>query len=379
MINREQQQFLALLRAGLWDTPAEATLFSGSVNWEAIFTCSVQQTVLGLVAEGINSLPSVYQPPAAIQNKMRSRLTSGIRSHAHFNRVLAELVTMLRQKGICPVLLKGQGVAMDYADPTRRQCGDIDLYIGQEDYERACSLARQQYGTDRHATESEKHYHFSHDGVIIELHRIAERLPAPWHNHRFQHWTQHHLQSNHLRRVEIGGTEIALPPIHFDALYIFNHAWHHFSAGGGIGLRQLCDWVRYLHTFHQEINREELKRNLKAFGIWRAWRIFGCIAVDTLGLPEDEFPFYTSRYVRYGEKMLAMIQQEGNFGFFDASRTRRPDGYIAGKLHSLKRMHLRMGRLFPVYSLSISMTWGRYIYNGIRQVLTDQLPKEKQL
>lgn len=378
-MNAEEQSFFALLRAGLWNSPADATLFSGTTDWDTIFEHAIRQTVLGLVGEGVVTLPVALQPSVSLLSKMQGRLTSGIRTHAQLNRVLADVVGLFERNDIRPVLLKGQGVALNYAEPTRRQCGDIDLYIGKQDYQRVCTIVQQYYGTDPHATESAKHYHFRHEsGVTIELHRIAEQLSLPWHDNRFQRWTVEHLHGNRLRTVEIAGTTINLPPVDFDVLYIFNHAFHHFSEGGGIGLRQLCDWARFLHTFRDEIDREALRRNLKAFGLWRAWRIFGCIVVDVLGLPVAEFPFYTDKYARQGAKMLNMIEREGNFGFFDASRTKRPEGYVAGKLHTFVWMHRRFGRLLSTCFSQTLAAWSNYIYKGVRQVIIDKLTTGKR-
>lgn len=368
---KEQQQFLALLRAGLWDTPAEAELFSGDAHWEGIFTKAARQTVQGLVAKAASTLPPGLQPPVAVLGKARSIVAATIRSHALLNRTLAEAVTMLRQEGIRPVLLKGQGVATNYTEPTLRMCGDIDLYIGQADYYKACLLACQWDEAEETGMESDKHYHFHHDGVTVELHRIAEQLPLSWHNARFQRWTRRHLHGACLRSAVIEGTSVSLPPVNFDTLYIFNHAWHHFSEGGGIGLRQLCDWVRHLHTFRHEIDRDALEYDLRSFGLWRPWRLFSSIAVDVLGLPREEYPFYTGRYTRQASQIVAMIEEEGNFGFFDPSRAERPAGYIAGKRHTLVRMSRRYAKLFALCPREVVAAWVRYLYVGIGQVLKD--------
>lgn len=375
-MNKEQEQFLALLRAGLWDMPADATLFSGRTDWETIFAHASRQTVSGLVAAGIGMLPTAIQPPASVMNRWRNVVTATIRSHALLNHTLAEAMTMFRQNGIHPVLLKGQGVATNYTDPYLRMCGDIDLYIGLQDYDKACEIARQ-WGEAEEGTESEKHYHFKHGNVTVELHRIAERLPLPWINARFQRWTQKHLHGDCLRSVVIENTTISLPPVNFDALYIFNHAWHHFSEGGGIGLRQLCDWVRYLHTFRNEINRKELKQDLKAFGLWHSWQMFGPIAVGRLGLPRAEFPFYTDRYAVQSAQIISMIDEGGNFGFYDRSHTKRPEGYIAGKLHSLRRTSNRFGKLLVFCPKETVAAWVHYLYSGMKQVIIDQLNPSK--
>lgn len=374
------RQFFALLRSGLWDTPADAALFSGPADWDAILTHAARQTVTGLVAAGVASLPAALRPPAPVADKLRGIVTAGIRSHALLNRTLTGIVELLRSNGIRSVLLKGQGVAANYAEPVLRICGDIDLYTGREDYVRAGALVRGWNAAEggEEAAESIKHYHFVHGGVKVELHRIAEQLPLPWRNAAFQRWTCRHLHGDRLRTAVIGDTTVFLPPVNFDALYIFNHAWHHFSQGGGIGLRQLCDWVRYLHTFRDEIDRTALRRDLRAFGLWRPWQVFSVIAVDTLGLPREEYPFYTGRYVRKAARVMKMIEAEGNFGFCDVSRTPRPGGYVAGKLHSLRWMCRRYARLFPLLPAEITVAWGNFLYIGIRQVVADRFTLKRQ-
>lgn len=372
-MNKEWQPFLELLRAALWNRQADASLFSGHTNWEAIMLLAKKQTVTGLVAEAAMKLPTDLQPPTAIGTKMRSVVTTNIRMHSLLNRILADAVTLFAANDIPTILFKGQGVALNYPEPILRMCGDIDLYVGKELYNKACAVADTWGKKNENGTESEKHYHFKHGHAVVELHRIAETLPLPWRNARFQKWTHKHLHEGALRWVMIGGTEVLLPPVQFDALYVFNHLWHHFSEGSGIGLRQLCDWVRYLHTFRQEIDHTTLKHDLRAFGLWKPWRIIGCIAVDVLGLPVTEFPFYTSRYISKANKVLDMIQVGGNFGFHDVSRTERPAGYMAGKMHSFRRMHVRFGKLILISPQDVASAWSRYIYVGIRQVIQDQL------
>ena len=368
-----QTQFLELLRSGLWKLPADASLFTDQTDWDTIVKYAKQQTVLGLVAEGINSLPSDKQPPFYVTSKIRGQLIMIMHSHAKLNSVLQEVVSTLSKQGFSPVLLKGQGIAMNYPEPTLRQCGDIDLYIGREDYERACTFVCEQYGADEDGTESEKHYHFAYKGVVVELHRIAERLPLPKYNKRFLAWSEEHLHGNQLRKVQFGEITVNLPPANFDALYIFNHAWHHFNFGG-IGLRQLCDWVRTLHTFKDEINRTELEHNLKAFGLWNAWEAFGYIAVDALGLPQEEYPFYTSRCSRIGSKVLEIILQEGNFGRANPHRTSRPSGYLAGKLHSFIGTQRRFIHLLPIFPQEVIAVCARYLYLGTKQIFRDMRP-----
>ena len=82
--------------------------------------------------------------------------------------------------------------------------------------------------------------------------------------------------------------------------------------------------------------------------------MFGYIAVNTLGLPADEMPFYDPKYKKAAKKVLELIMLEGNFGKENMKGYNRPKGYIAGKWYSFKKRfgrNFRVLRIFPKESL----------------------------
>lgn len=368
--NSSRYDFLALLRGGLWNTPLTGISITGEARWNSVFQVAVSQSVWGLVADAVNRMDADSQPPLETLRRLNYMLSRNRLTHARLNDTLVKAVAMFNQGGVHPILLKGQGVATYYHDSTLRQCGDIDLYIGMADYRKACLLAKT-WGEDEERTESEKHYHFAHNGVSVELHRIAEVLPNSRQDKLFQRWTNGMLTPEKCRTLLFGDTKVMVPPSDFEVLYIFNHAYHHFLSGG-VGLRQLCDWGLALHTFKDGIDREALEKRLKDFGLWRGWQIFGCIAVDVLGLPQRELPFYNPAYRKDAGKVMELIFQSGNFGFHDPSRTKRPNGYVAGKWHTFRWTHRRFYRLFPIFPTEIAAAWSRYISKGLRQIIKDK-------
>lgn len=334
-MNLEREQFLALLRAGLWGRPTALPPTGKPTRWDDIIGMASRQTVIGLVADAITHLPEADRPDGRRIAQLQALVVRNHQAHQRLNRQLIETVNLFRDHGIRPILLKGQGVARLYPNPLLRQCGDIDLYIGPEDYGKARDLIERHYGKDPRNHESLKHYHAHHQGLSIELHRVAERLANPIYDHRFQAWTRRYLHDTAPTLVEINGTAIEVPHPLFNALYLFHHAWHHFISSG-IGLRQLCDWSLCLHTYRETIDHERLRADLKALGLIRPWRLFAHIAVVRLGLPEAECPLYSDRYARQAEKALDMIMHSGNFGHYDPTRQGRPASYLGGKWFSLK-------------------------------------------
>ena len=369
-MNLERERFLALLRAGLWNKPTDLPSSDKPIHWANIMSMATRQTVIGLVANAIAQLPEAEKPDQQRIAQLQALLVCNHQAHQRLNRQLVETVSLLRENGLSPILLKGQGIAQLYSNPFLRQCGDIDLYIGLEDFEKARELIEQHYGKDPKNHESLKHYHAHYQGLSIELHRIAERLANPIYNNRFQAWTRHYLHEAQPTCIQINGSQIEIPHPQFNVLYIFHHAWHHFISSG-IGLRQLCDWSLSLHSYRNTIDQEQLHADLKAFGLIRPWQLFAYIAVERLGLPKEECPLYTNRYVQQAEKALDMIFYSGNFGHYDPTRQGRPTSYLGGKWFSLKWELGYWKRLAAVCPAEMAQKATSHLIIGSGQVIKD--------
>lgn len=363
----ESQSFLlTLVRMALWG--GEESLPADLPDWQEVLALAKKQTLLGLVAEAVPMLPEGLQPDPQTKLQLHAAAMRIMSSHALLNRKVADIKTRMDSYGIHTVLFKGQGVALNYPNPQSRQCGDIDLYVGEKNFARALELLNPE--TTKKASEYRfvKHFNIEEDGVEIEIHRIAEILPGFGHDRRFQRWTVDKLCGPAVRKVEIGGATVNLPPAEFDVLYIMNHAWHHFMTGG-IGLRQLCDWSIQLHRYGRSVDVDALSNNLRSFGLIRAWKILSCVAVGYLGLPEDECPLYDASYAGKAAKVLDVIWLEGNFGHHSESRkTPRPKGHFAGKFHSFKKNTSRIIRILSISPIDVIYSWGYYFINGMRNL-----------
>ncbi len=356
------KNLLTLVRGALWGT---TPVLQGPADWDAILKLASQQTVLGIAASAIQKLPADRQPGKERIAKLQAALFRIISAHPFLNNRLSETVSLLNRNNIHNVLLKGEGLALNYPDPSLRQCGDIDLYIGPDKCRQAYQVITETFSLEQHFSENAKHYELNCKGAILELHKIADLVPGFFANRRYQRWTVENLTGTNLRKEEFAGTTVNLPPYNFDAIYILNHIWHHFVAGG-IGLRQICDWALYLHKFHNKIDLTLLESDLKSFGLWRVWQIFGELAVSHLGLSEDECPLYRGGYRKEADILIDIILMEGNFGRHAAVRNApRPKGYAAGKFHSLKVNAKRFMYMFSVSPSDIIKAWFSYFTNGI--------------
>lgn len=366
------EQFFALIRSGLWGGKAASSPFDGGADWEALLRLASMQSLTGIFADGAGTLPRELMPPAETARRLFVTVESIRRANRRLDAVLAELEAGLRREGIEGILLKGQGVARAYLHPELRMCGDIDLYPGKGDaYLRCCEIVRSLGESEGREDESEKHFHFNRRGCSIEIHSHVMLAADPFVNRRLQRWTDEMLDDpSKLRHVEINGVEVNLPPVDFDAVFILQHIANHLLKGG-IGLRQLCDWSRYLHVHAAEIDRARLGNNLRTLRLMNCWQLFGWLAVNRLGLPEAEMPFYSPRHEKRALRCLRIILRKGNFGHYDKAARRNLDiNYILRKMQTcliVIGQHAELLRVIPAEVLR-HLPW--YLLDGIKRLFT---------
>lgn len=338
----------------MYGTPIPEAELPDSIDWKSIIALARKHVVLGIIIDSVALLPEHLHPSASTMAKMNKFAIGLIQTNLILDRTAARLVTFLRKHDIEGVLLKGQGVARFYRQPQMRQCGDIDFYVGRKIYKKAVALCKanlMEKGGDCH--ETDQHFDFTLDKVTIELHRIASRIYSPVRNAAFQKWVEEELEHSPERRtLTVGETDISLPPLDFDAIYIFYHAWRHFITGG-IGMRQICDWAMIFHSKSEDIDKDKLVKNIRRFGMTVGWKLFACIAVRCLGVGAEKIPLYDPSFSKKADKVLEDILDGGNFGYYSKANMRTPIRgfgvkHALGKLRNFGEYYINLVPLIPV-------------------------------
>lgn len=365
-MDRVRRQFLELLRAGLWGEKADESLFRGDVRWKEILKTARQQTVQAVIFDSIETLPQEAWPPKEVVHRLMMDRTRNVQMHGLLNRTINEVLSALDPAGIPSVLLKGQGAAQNYARPESRSCGDIDLYVGEENFEKACkAIAGLENKSMKIGVECDHHIQISLNSIEIELHKKADYMPVAKMDKDLQEWTVSSIDRNFgtslLPEWDNAGTAVCLAPATFNAFFILHHAVRHMTTGG-IGFRQLCDWTMYLHANHASIDTCLLRQKLDEYRMTAVWQEFGLIATNILGLPSDELPLPpASMESSKTERLLDQIFISGNFGHADAHRKdNRETGYWKRKWRDFSYQSSRLimlFRLFPSYSSSYFLGW----------------------
>ena len=107
-MTRSQQQFLELLRSGLWGKPADASIFQGEIDWQSIVRIAKEQTVQVLVANGIETLPKEGDYYCA--RLKISKKNAGVRGRAPFKLELYSWNGILWESEPNPVRTLGKYV-----------------------------------------------------------------------------------------------------------------------------------------------------------------------------------------------------------------------------------------------------------------------------
>ncbi len=312
-MERYEEVFFSLLRSGLWGTSPEIP--EGFDEWGKVVQLAKTQSVLGIVGDVMLSdgtIASKLSPE--LKSKVKTFIMANMMTHGKINSVLADVVARLREEGIESVLLKGQGLAQNYPKPELRQCGDIDLYVGQENYDRTYDVLSK-YATkidDRKALAVGKHYHVSLGKVEVEVHRYSENYPSRKQDEKYQVMAGKGLNSD-LVPIMFGSVKVNTPSDDYNAFFIFSHLFIHYLTTG-IGIRQFCDWMLFLSARKDKIVKENLYKIIDEMDMMRPWQAFGCVLVNVLGMPKSDFPFYDESRATMQNKIVARVLSEGNFG-----------------------------------------------------------------
>lgn len=343
--------FFTVLRAGLWGVADKAQDLS-SFDWKEVLMLAKEQTVPGIVTDGFSAMKS-SGTSVSIDSKSAEWLmlqTIGAeRANARLNALVAETCALFKRDGVDYRLLKGQGTALNYPHPEHRSPGDIDYLLDDENYSRASALlspkATELCPEDAH----KKHFGmFFPGGLEIELHGTARAGFGRRFDDVIDSMQAEMFAGKDFRSWDCLGTEVLLPSVNFDAVFIFTHFVQHFYHGG-LGLRQICDWTMHLHRFAKEIDRDWVLHRLRALDMLNEWKAFGYLAVNSLGLPEDEMPFYDPRCARHAGRIWASMKHSGNFGRkMTKGRDIKSEPYLLRKVRSLCGHLVWMPRHFPI-------------------------------
>ena len=376
------KSFFALVRAGLWaDADANLDLNDSNndkVDWDEIYKLAEEQSVIGVVLAGIEQLKNA-NINLIINQELLLQWIGEVQmleqQNLEMNQFVAELIEKLRRQNVYSLILKGQGIAQCYDKPLWRCCGDVDLFLSDDNYNRAKELFVPIASEVEKEYVREKHLGMTIDGFVVELHgnlrsglssRVEKGLDeikrAVFYEGKVRSWMN-------------GRTQVFLPHADEDVIYVFAHMLQHYYKEG-LGLRQVCDWCRLLWTYRSELDLRLLESRIREMGLMSEWRAFGAFAVEYLGMPIDAVPLLDVRslkddvrWKRKADKICTFILEVGNMGHNRDMSYFEKYPYFIRKVCSMGRRCsdlIRHARIFPLDSLRF---FPRIMVNGLRSAV----------
>ncbi|AQX04964.1 hypothetical protein BAX97_17000 [Elizabethkingia meningoseptica] len=312
--NKVSNAFFTLLRAGLWNRPIDymGCFPLSEEDWDALFRISIQQTVEGVVFDGIQMLPKDQLPPRELHLKWLVRIEKIGQRNTWMNNIIAEQTRFFSTINVQPLLLKGQGLAVCYENPSRRVCGDIDwCFQSKEDFYKADDLLT------RHGivTQSTAGYSSCYlwRGCEIDHHQKIFDIHNPFSSRYLQNLEE--IEKENYIQMDIHGTKVLLLSPTLQMLQVNAHILKHLLSFG-IGIRQLCDAAVLYKTYKNKINGEKLKEIYTRLKIVKWVALLHEVLVKYIGLSKENLPF--SYEIKHSaDWMMEEIWRSGNFGFHD--------------------------------------------------------------
>lgn len=378
------QIFFELLQSAIWQRPCSLELFAKKPDWNAILTLCEEHHVLGVVGDTIMSLPEQVRPGRRNAQRISDYIGHQIRLLYNNDETTSTVFKALQDANIHAVLLKGQVIAAFYPERCMRSCGDIDIYVGEKQYEEACRIVNAICGNESNNEglfEDRVHYHAStkDTNVDIEVHRKVGETALPEDFEDFNAWAEEMLQPENCSHMVINGVTIPTPSERFLVVFVYEHLTKHLVTKG-IGIRQFLDWALILHSFMERHAADkqwmkQLEKDLKHHSSYNAWQILSGILTLQLGLPTSHCAFWKQRKAAKSQGMvLDFIVKSGNFGkhlsWSDAIKNMERGWKRQYKALSMMLAHAKM-------LWNISHKWSRaYLKDMLKPIILRHLGKE---
>lgn len=313
--NNNVKNLCALLRAGLWTEFGKQVSIDGAVDWEEIYQLASEQSVLGIVLAGIDCLPNEQRPPKVELLQWIGEIQMLEQLNKEMNSFIRELVDKMHNAGIYTLLVKGQGVAQCYEKPLWRSCGDVDLLLSADNYEKAKAFLNPLAEHVDPEDTTMKHLGMTIDQWVVELHGTMHTELSRRVNTGIDEVQDDCFYRGNVRTWDNNGTTVYLPSPDNDVILVFTHFLEHFFVEG-VGLRQICDWCRLLYSYRDSLNYELLESRIRKMGLMSEWKAFYNLASRYLGMPDldSELTIHDSRFDKKADRIMELVLESGNFG-----------------------------------------------------------------
>lgn len=317
-----EEKLFIILRLGLDITNTSdepIRLFKGMTEkeLEELRLLSQEQGVGGICFSGIQKvITALGQEGQSLMDTMAYLKWLGMTAkRAQLNEQQIQTTERMAEEwgkeGIKMVLMKGQANGLNYPNPMHREKGDVDVFLirdGRCAYAEGNEAARKM---GMHVDDSwYKHSVISANGESVE-------------NHQYFVHTRDGKRGKNLDKTlrelvfvdkyeTYPDSEILLPPVMFNALFLTYHALAHFVSEG-MHLKQIVDWVMFLKKYGNDIDWVALRKMCEEFNLRVFLECTNLIASKYFRLTNVTSLF--AEYADLSERIMTSIFNDKDFVF----------------------------------------------------------------
>lgn len=363
LLDNNTKAFLELVRAGLWEHEARLMPY-GEVDYEEVMRLAEEQSVVGLVAAGLEHVVDCKPPKVDVLQFVGQTLQMEQRNQA-MNSFIEEIVGKMKAAGINTLIVKGQGIAQCYERPMWRSSGDVDFLLSEENYVKAKAFLTPM--ADSVEKESDKHQGMNLGPWVVEIHGDQHCGLSARMDRAIDDVQRNIFNEGRMRSWQNGKTIVFLPDVNEDVILVFTHFTKHFFKEG-LGVRQICDWCRLLWTYRDKVDARLLESRIRRAGLMSEWRAFAAFVVEYLGMPIEAMPMYSSedKWKSKADKICKFVIEVGNMGHNRDDGFARSRFFIARKVASLNRRVADFCNHFFIFPMDSLCFFPSIVFNGIR-------------
>ena len=296
------RKLYGLLREALWGIPFDEKISPNEAR--QLIAVADKQTVAGLVIDMLIK-KNIHMEQQTVFHAY-GYLEQIKQKNMLMNKEVTTFARLMKDTGTDYLIVKGQTLAALYPNPLTRTPGDIDFLV--KDYHYAANILKEYWAIELPNRLAEKECAFSHATVLYELHTYL----IDFGSNRHKRYWEKMLAISKLETITINDAEVRVMEPTLYSAYIFLHLFFHFVLEG-IGLRHLCDWAVIMHHYADKIDKEKMSVVLQNVGFLKAFRAFGTVLVDMLGMKDFPLPL-SEKDRRLQSRIVKDILQGGNFG-----------------------------------------------------------------
>ena len=300
-MSNSKDTLLKLLRIALGVEPDLS--LPENVSWAEVYDLANSQGVSAIVLDGINmsvesqneGICSSFELPKneSLRYEWLGRTLSVEKRNINQFQVIKRLSDILATKQYPFLLMKGFACSKYYPIPSHRECGDVDIFLGKNYKNSNLLLSNSGIDVDE--------YYYRHsashvNGIMIENHRVLCDTRGPKETKEFERqlWNLGEKSLFDSNDSILFGEKIRglrLPSADFNALFLPWHVSAHF-AFEKVTLRHVLDWALFLMNDGNDVDIEMFREAKKkySFGYRSFADILTAIAIDKIGIPEENFP-----------------------------------------------------------------------------------------